>query len=339
MLFRSRKLDQLAGEMSGLTCRGGFSSSQLRVFKLVQNHFSSGQTLRLFVNARGGTGKTHLLNAILASARTLDATKITPALAVASSGIAATELLGGRTFHSRFRAPLVVDETLTLDIPVQSALAQLIKLSRLIVWDEAPMANRFLLEALDRSLRDIMEIDNPFGGKNIILAGDFRFVNSKAWLSHFLLFCYFRQILPVIKNGSRSQIIESCIKCSPLWKCFTVESLTENIRLISAKNFESALRYDDWLLKLGNGEAPSDVLAELPSRNVRIIKKEHRHAFMQEAVHWVYGDAFRVSFFLSSIKTVVIFCDCRKLTCLRKVAFCVLQMQFVGNSTKSAVRK
>ena len=39
--------------------------------------------------------------------------------------------------------------------------------------DEATMLDRFLFEALDRTLRDLMAVDRPFGGKRLILAGDF----------------------------------------------------------------------------------------------------------------------------------------------------------------------
>ena len=111
--------------------------------------------------------------AILSFATTNDR-NVSPALAVATSGIAATQLEGGRTFHSRMRAPLQLSEVSVLDISVQSRLAQLIQRTTLIVWDEAPMAHRFLLEALDRSLRDIMNNNLMFGGKSLILAGDFR---------------------------------------------------------------------------------------------------------------------------------------------------------------------
>ncbi len=127
----------------------------------------------IFIDARGGTGKTYLLNALLAVVRVCDNSCISPALAVATSGIAATQLHGGRTFHSRFKAPVLLSEESILSISVQSSLASLIRLSKLVVWDEASMAHRFLLEA--RSLRDIMNVELPFGGKSLILAGDFRF--------------------------------------------------------------------------------------------------------------------------------------------------------------------
>ena len=36
------------------------------------------------------------------------------------------------------------------------------------------MINKYFLEALDRSLKDILDSDAPLGGKVIILGGDFR---------------------------------------------------------------------------------------------------------------------------------------------------------------------
>ena len=36
------------------------------------------------------------------------------------------------------------------------------------------MLHKFLLEAMDRTLREIMDDERPFGGKIVVLAGDFR---------------------------------------------------------------------------------------------------------------------------------------------------------------------
>jgi hypothetical protein len=58
--------------------------------------------------------------------------------------------------------------------------ATVIRDAELIVFDEAPMAHRHILEAMDRSFKDIMRVTDdslkhvPFGGKLIVLAGDFR---------------------------------------------------------------------------------------------------------------------------------------------------------------------
>ena len=63
----------------------------------------------------------------------MHANTVSPALALATSGIAATQLRGGRTFHSRMRAPLDFKEHSFPENSVHSALANVIKQSGLIV--------------------------------------------------------------------------------------------------------------------------------------------------------------------------------------------------------------
>nr|VDC95945.1 unnamed protein product [Brassica oleracea] len=59
-------------------------------------------------------------------------------------------------------------------------LAELIEKTDLIIWDEAPMTYKHAFEALDKTLKDIMSKKNPpakdqtFGGKTVLLGGDFR---------------------------------------------------------------------------------------------------------------------------------------------------------------------
>ena len=60
---------------------------------------------KIFLDAHGGTGETFLINLLLAKVR-FDKKNIV--LAVASSGIAATILEGGRTAHSIFKLPLKI---------------------------------------------------------------------------------------------------------------------------------------------------------------------------------------------------------------------------------------
>ena len=76
----------------------------------------------------------------------------------------------------------------------------LLQAADLLVWDEAPMSHRCLVEARDRTLQDIMSNDAIFGGKLLILAGDFR------------------QILPVVRRGCWPDIINSCLTKSSLWQ-------------------------------------------------------------------------------------------------------------------------
>ncbi|XP_076062476.1 ATP-dependent DNA helicase Pif1-like [Oratosquilla oratoria] len=134
----------------------------------------------IFLNASGGTGKSFVLNILLDSVRSQG--KIV--LAVASSGIAATALHGGRTAHNMFKIPLMeYNEIRPCGIKKTSELAKLLKITSLIVWDEVVMANKNTLTALDITLRDVLENDKFMGGIVFVCAGDFR------------------QILPVIRGG------------------------------------------------------------------------------------------------------------------------------------------
>ncbi|KAK8933828.1 hypothetical protein KSP39_PZI015390 [Platanthera zijinensis] len=91
------------------------------------------------------------------------------------------------------------------------------------------MADRKALEAVDRSFRDATNISRPFGGKIMILGGDFR------------------QVLPVVVNGTRAQIINASIVQSYLWSHVRILSLTENMR---AKH---DIAFSEYLLRVGNG--------------------------------------------------------------------------------------
>ena len=42
----------------------------------------------------------------------------------------------------------------------------------LICWDEVLMSNKQHIECVDRSLRDILKVDRPFGGITVVFGGD-----------------------------------------------------------------------------------------------------------------------------------------------------------------------
>ena len=98
------------------------------------------------------------------------------------------------------------------EIKANSQRAHLIRLASLIIWDEAPMANKAVLECVDSILSKTMQNDSPFGGKVILLSGDFR------------------QTCPVIPHGQREDIIEASIRSSYLWPAFTIYKFTIPIR-------------------------------------------------------------------------------------------------------------
>ena len=148
-----------------------------------------------FLDAVGGAGKTFCENLLLSWCKS----KGIVAIAVATSGIAATLLRDGRTAQGRFKLPINPYPRCTWNVNAQSPQAELFRNTSLIIWDEATMANRLLIEALDRGLRDVADADEPFGGKVVVLAGDFR------------------QTLPILKLASRPQIVNVTLKKSQLW--------------------------------------------------------------------------------------------------------------------------
>ncbi|XP_028784301.1 uncharacterized protein LOC114740311 [Neltuma alba] len=101
-----------------------------------------------FVYGYGGTGKTYLWQTLCASLRSEGRIVLT----VASSGIASLLLPNGKIAHSQFAIPLAITEDSVCNIKQGTPLAELLIQASLIIWDEAPMANRHCFEALDRTL-------------------------------------------------------------------------------------------------------------------------------------------------------------------------------------------
>ncbi|XP_045511060.1 uncharacterized protein LOC123705982 [Colias croceus] len=191
----------------------------------------------LFVDAPGGTGKTFLTKVILAKVRSQGRI----ALAVASSGIAATLLPGGKTAHTMFKIPIDLDRTESpiCNISRNSDKAKVLRDCCLIIWDESTMANRKAVEAVDRTLRDIKRNDLPMGGITMLFCGDFR------------------QTLPVIPRGTRADEVRACLKSSRLWHYIIPLHLTLNMRAQIGGN-ENAQEFSDLLLDIGNGVYPQE---------------------------------------------------------------------------------
>ena len=115
-------------------------------------------------------------------------------------------------------------------------LAELIKKTDLIIWDETPMTHKHAFEALDKTLKDIMSRKNPsakyhtFGGKTVLLGDDFR------------------QILPVIPQDNRPDTVLASISHSYLWDSCHKFTLKTNMRVNQEEK-----EFSDWLLQVGEG--------------------------------------------------------------------------------------
>ncbi|XP_056697701.1 uncharacterized protein [Spinacia oleracea] len=178
-----------------------------------------------FINGLGGTGKTFLYRAILATIKL----RRNYGLAVASSGIAATLLHRGKTAHKTFGIPVSLHASSTWKFSKQDIEAQLVKHAAVIIWDEATMTHRHAYEAVDRNIRDLMGVDIPFGGKVVVFGGDFR------------------QILPVVPKGTKAQTIDACLVRSTLWRHVQILRLSQNMRSRNDEEFAA------FLLRVGDG--------------------------------------------------------------------------------------
>ena len=94
------------------------------------------------------------------------------------------------------------------------------------------MQHRHAIEALNRTLQDILNNDRPFGGITVLFGGDFR------------------QTTPVVPRGSREKIVNASLKRSSLWNNIHLYHLKQNMRLDRTPDSDA---FADWLLDVGAG--------------------------------------------------------------------------------------
>ncbi|XP_062101034.1 uncharacterized protein LOC133806956 [Humulus lupulus] len=156
--FQSREIDDELGveiPEKDITSSRPLNREQQQVYNVMLEKVLSNKNVAFFVDGLGGTGKTFLYRTLLA---TVQSRNLVP-LATASSVVAASILPGDQTTHSCFKLPLDIDENTPCCVSKQSALANLLS----------------------------------FGGKIVVLRGDFR------------------QVLPVVRKGSRQEQVNSSL--------------------------------------------------------------------------------------------------------------------------------
>ncbi|CAN1274855.1 ATP-dependent DNA helicase PIF1 [Linum perenne] len=263
---RETLASQLQTEMPKL------NAEQRYAFDQITDSVYNNKSQLFFIEGFGGTGKTFLWKVISMNLRA----EKKVVLCVATSGIAALLMTGGRTAHSRFHIPIDCDSTSTCHIQLQSPLADLIRDTSLIIWDEAPMAHKHCIEALDRTLRDVLNNDDlPFGGLTMVFGGDFR------------------QILPVIPKATRTETVNSSIKRSYLWPHFTVIQLHQNMRLKHDGCNQEELReienFSKWLLDIGDGKN-SSILGDSEIQIPYELRVQKEVDPIADIVHSTYPD-------------------------------------------------
>ena len=182
-----------------------------------------------YVDGPGGTGKTFTYNYLTVELCSRGYNVATAAW----TGIATTLLIRGRTVHSLFKLPVPLLETSTCKISPTFKHAEYLCSTCLIIIDEASMVSIHAFNAIDRMLSDITSQNIPFGGKVVLFGGDFH------------------QVLPVVRHGHPSDIIENCIKRSEMWTQIHQLHLKFNMRTDEGEH-----EFATWLMKLGNDELP-----------------------------------------------------------------------------------
>ena len=213
------------------------NSGQLAAFSTIISAIQNPGVNRLFfVDGPGGTGKSFVYNTLIAHVIGILGLK---SVAVASSGIAALVLRDGQTAHSLFKIPIPVLPTSTCFFGNQSDVAKRLKQAAVIFWDEAPMMNRMVFEAVDRKLRDLMAAPYSLsGGKAVVFGGDFR------------------QVAPVVLRASPAQIKLMCLNASDtVWPHVQTLRLTTNMRTQDEE-------FAQFLLRVGEGREPTVTFGE-----------------------------------------------------------------------------
>ena len=152
----------------------------------------------------------------------------------ATTAQAATHFDGGRTVHYKLKVPLKLDSTTKCSFKEKSAIAELIQQAVLLVIDEYTMGNKKVFETVSRSLCELLSNDLPFGGKTVVLSGDWK------------------QILPVVQNAQRADVVAASLKSSYLWDSVKLLHLSENMRIKNAAQEDKD--FAQYLLDVGNGK-------------------------------------------------------------------------------------
>ncbi|KAG2606706.1 hypothetical protein PVAP13_4NG211985 [Panicum virgatum] len=226
-------------DINDVSLVNSLNSEQMGAYEEIMATIDSNKGRIFFVDGPSGIGKTSLYRSLLATQRSQN--KL--AVATTTSGVAASIMPGGRTAHSRFKIPLTIENGSFCSFTKQSGTAKLLRQASLIIWDETSMTKRQVVEALDNNVRDIMDRPQlPFGAKTVVFGGDFR------------------QVLLVVRRGSRAQIVDASLRRSYLWDSMRHLKLVRNMRAQSDPWFA------DYLLRIGGGteEVNSDGEVKLP---------------------------------------------------------------------------
>jgi hypothetical protein len=197
----------------------------------------------VFIEGVGGSGKTYIYRTLCHLFRGQNIRfKVSSWM-----GVAAILLPEGRTMHRTFGLPFNLDCESSCFAKPNNKLGKELINTDVIIIDEISMVPKYALEMIDKKLRELNELDVPFGGKIVLNGGDFR------------------QILPVKSRVGRSELVSLSVRHSYLWKFFkkNLFRLKKNMRA-AVKEYDNEVDvpekedFADWLVKLGEDELFTD---------------------------------------------------------------------------------
>jgi len=185
---------------------------------------------------------------------------------VAHTGIAATLLVNGTTVHRQFAVPLNTDEESECTVPTGSDLEKTLKMTDVVIWDEATMSDKRVYACVDRCLRDVSSSKRPFGGKLMLLGGDWK------------------QLLPIVRGITTRGVVQFTLRKSEYWDNFKKMELKKNMR---AK--DAGQEFPKFLDSVGRGVQDSeDPKNEIP-RNTVTLDPSICAGSEDEVIDWAFG--------------------------------------------------
>lgn len=99
------------------------------------------------------------------------------AVVCASTGIAALLLINGMTAHRAFRIPDNLDRNTPPKFSYEKDDSAKLREAKVIIIDEISMLHKNVFDFINRTLQDLQprnEKKQPFGGKVVVIGGDFK---------------------------------------------------------------------------------------------------------------------------------------------------------------------
>jgi len=206
------------------------------------------------IEAPAGTGKTYLLQALIAFARGQDEAR--KVLISAPTGLAASALPGAQTAHSLYSIPLGANMDDVSRINAQSPKASILAQAVLICFEEAFNTNKSDINVIDKLLQDLKHSKYSFGGNCVVV----------------MCGCP-RQLVPVVPHAPKAASLASLLYELPIYDAAIKHTLKTNMRVetfrqlianessvaaatSAANDLQAAIDTRTMLLRIGNDSAP-----------------------------------------------------------------------------------